>query len=238
MDNGLVANAATGDLNALDELIESTGDNLWQVSRALELAVDASNHELRRKLIGLLYDRGSAAVLSTESSPAAERSLAKFTELPPWAAATFVWPLTCEALWPKGAGALFECDAAEHVLDLYVLAFPGEQRLHDGIEMKRAWTRGELTDEKKALEISQAAFEAYTEACQAADGESASTEIEAAAWAAKAAWDVVESTGAIVDPIEAAREARSLTMGQANLGYAQERRWQEDRMLATLIGRS
>ncbi len=237
MDKGLVGKAAAGDLNALDELVHSSGDNLWQVSRALELAVDEGDHELRRRLIGCLYDRGSAAVLSTESSPAAERSLATFTELPPWAATSFVWPLTCPAVWPKGAAALFECDCAEHVLELHEAAFPDERRLREGIDMKRAWTRGDLTDEDAAMKLSQAAYEAYDEACRASEADLASAELDAAAWAAKAAWDVVESSGSVVDPIEAAREARSILASERSLGYAQERRWQEDRMLALLIGR-
>lgn len=237
MDDKLVATAATGDVRALDELIASTNGELWSVSRALELAADTDDHELRRTLIGLLYERGSAAVLSTESSPASERSLSTFTELPPWAATTFVWPLTCPAVWPKGASALFECDAAEHVFDLLDAAFPDEQRLRDGIDMKRRWTRGDLTDEAKALEISRHAHEAYTEICRAADEAPASTELDAAAWAAKSAWDVVASAGAGVNAIEAAREARALTTPHPGLGYAQERRWQEDHMLSLLIGR-
>jgi len=236
VDDTLVATAATGDVRALDKLIASAGE-VWTVYRALEFAADRNNDSLRRTLIGLLYDRGSAAVLSTESSPASERSLATFTELPPWAATTFVWPLTCPAIWPKGAAALFECDAAEHVMDLVDAVFPSEARLRAGIDMKRRWTSGQLTDEAKALEFSQAANEAYTELCRAADAAPAATELDAAAWAAKAAWDVVASSGTGVNAIEAAREARALTTPQPGLGYAQERRWQEDHMLNLLIGR-
>ena len=237
MDSQLVASAAGGDANALDELIASTGGDLWKVSRALEVAAVDDDHELRRTLVGLLYDRGSALVLSTESSPAAERSLTVFTQMPPWAATTIVWPLTCAALWPKGAAAMFECDAAAHVLDIVEAGFPGDPRLRDGIAMKRAWARGDLDDEANALAISRAAFDAYDKVCKASDATPSSRELDAAAWAAKAAWDVVESMGSVVDPIEAAREARALTTPLAAHGYAQERRWQEDHMLDLLVGR-
>src|SRR5690606_19438819 len=74
----------------------------------------------------------------------------------------------------------FACWCAEQVLPLYEAQYPGDARPRDAIAAKRAWLRGEITDEQLSA-ARDAAWDAARDAARAAARDAAWDAARAAA---------------------------------------------------------
>ena len=122
--------------------------------------------------------------------------------------------------------ALWAASCAEHVLDLFESARPGDPRPRQAIELGRAWARGEIT----MTEARTAAGHANAAARDLAGA--ARHAAYAAAQAAAVAHVAAHELGAAAYAIKAARAAAP--EGQGERAGRRERRWQRERLPAAI----
>lgn len=160
-------------------------------------------------------------------------------------------------LIPQRTLEFLTCDFAEHVLPIWEVSYPENNRPRATIEAVRKWLFGDITDdEMKAM--SRAIWILATKAGRWADeARSGQTELAAAAEVAKsvalatylgqAAWPEVArwlrvsvTEWSITGSARAARSARAMTAGlgvEARSDAAEEeRRWQLERTILVLEG--
>ena len=122
--------------------------------------------------------------------------------------------------------ALWAASCAEHVLDLFESARPGDPRPRQAIERGRAWARGEIT----MTEARTAAGHANAAARDLAGA--ARHAAYAAAQAAAVAHVAAHELGAAAYAIKAARAAAP--EGQGERAGRRECRWQRERLPAAI----
>jgi len=122
--------------------------------------------------------------------------------------------------------ALWAADCAEHVLDHFERARPGDDRPRHAIELGRAWARGEvsMTESRSSAGHANAAARVMTGAARHA--------AFAAAQAAAVAHVAAHELGAAAYAIRAAQAAAPA--GEAEPAGRRECRWQRDRLPAAI----
>lgn len=119
--------------------------------------------------------------------------------------------------------AAWAADCAEHVLALFTLASPGDDRPDRAIEMARAWSRGEVS----VGEARKAAYAAHAAARDASDA-AAVAAARAAGHAAATAHMADHELGAAAYAIKAVRHASPAA--EAAAAGERECRWQRERL--------
>jgi len=119
--------------------------------------------------------------------------------------------------------ARWASDCAEHVLPLFTVKYPGDDRPLRAIEIARAWSRGEVT----VGEARQAAFAAHAAARSASDA-AASEVARSAGHAVATAHMADHELGAAFFAIKAVRLASPAS--EALTAGGRECRWQRDQL--------
>jgi len=140
----------------------------------------------------------------------------------------------------------FACDCAERVIHLYEDKYPDDRRPRKAIETKRAWLRGEATDDeltaaRAAAWAAGATRVAAARATRVAAARATRVAAGDASWAASvAAWDAswaasVAASAAARAAARAAWDARDAAWDASAAARAAELEWQKQR-LTELLG--